>query len=281
MMRPFSARLSPAVVACWVGFGLSVALSGWVFAQNPAPAQTEGQFFTIEEPITTEVINRVRNQTRHFLSQTARKGNEQGPILIFEIRPGRSLPGQSDFGAAHTLADFISTELEGGQTVAFVPEPISGYVCLVALACDEIVMASQAAMGPITPEGQTVKPLAREEVHILAKRKGYEEDLLLGMLDRDARLLRVTTGDRQVHHVLADKLETFRQSHQVSEQALEWEGGQRGILTGERARSEGFCKRNADNRSEVANIYNLTGKAAADDPTLDQVLNPVWIRIAG
>ncbi|HEV3122298.1 MAG TPA: NfeD family protein [Isosphaeraceae bacterium] len=280
MMRLRSSQLA-LLVAAWC-FGLSFTAHRPVFAQNPAQPPSTGQFFTIEEPITTDVINRVRTQTLHLLAQSAQRGDETRPVLIFEIRPGKSGPGQTEFGMAHTLAEFISTKLPGArQTVAFLPEPISGYACLVALACDEIVMGTDSSLGPITPEGQEVDSLARGYVVQLAHRKGHEEDLLLGLLDRDAKLLKVTTGDRQVHHVLAEKLEAFRKKYQVSEEEPEWEGGRRGILSAERARAEGVCKRNADHRSEVANLYNLTGQVAADDPTLDQVLNPVWIRISG
>jgi membrane-bound serine protease (ClpP class) len=281
MIRLCSARLFLGVAACLVVLGLSQCQP--VAAQQAPPqARSEGQFFTIEEPITSEVINRVRTQTLHYLAQTSTGGEAARPVLIFEIRPGRANPAQTEFGAARDLAEFISTKLSGArQTVAFLPRPVSGYPSLVALACGEIVMGSESTFGPITPEGQEVDPLAREYVRILAHRTGREEDLLLGMVDRNANLLKVNTGDRQVHYVLAARLDEFRRTHQVSDQQPAWEGGQRGILSSERARSEGFAKRNADERPEVANMYNLAGRAAVDDPTLDQVLSPVWIRVTG
>jgi membrane-bound serine protease (ClpP class) len=282
MIRPLPASRLLAVSAVLVALGTAALPDAKAQPPIPVPAQAEGQFFGIEEPITTEVINRVRNQTLQLVGRGANKGEEARPILIFEIRPGQAQPGQSEFGMAQTLAEFISTKLLGAkQTVAFVPEPLSGYAALVALACDEIIMGPDASLGPITPEGQPVDALAREYVRILANRRGRDPDLLLGLLDRDADLLKVTTADRQVHYVLAEHLEEFKKNHQVGEQQSAWEGGQRGIMTGRRARDEGFCKRNAENRAEVANLYNLAGQSASDDPTLDQVLNPVWIKITG
>lgn len=287
MIRPLSASCALAVSAVLVALA-SIPTNSAQAQQQPAPApavappQRPGQFFTITEPITTEVINRVRNQTQQLVGRGAKQGEEGRPILVFEIRPGQAQPGQTEFGMAHDLAEFLSTDLAGAkQTVAFVPEALSGYAVLVALACDEIVMGPEAALGPITPEGQAVKPLARDFVQILAKRKGRDPELLLGMLDKDAELLKVTTGDRQTHYVMSDRLAEFRKTHQVSDQQPAWEGGQRGILTGQRARAEGFSKRNAENRSEVAGFYNIAGQSSADDPTLDQTLNPVWIKIEG
>ncbi|HEV3165799.1 MAG TPA: NfeD family protein [Isosphaeraceae bacterium] len=282
MIRPLSARNHLAVLAALVALGALLTPSS--LAQQPpavpAQVQAEGQFFTVDEPITTEVINRIRTQTLQVVERAASHGVR--PILIFEIRPGQAQPGQTEFGLAQTLAEFISTKLLGAdQTVAFVPEPISGYAALVALSCEEIVMAPEASIGPITPEGQDVDPLARAFVRILANRKGREADLLEGLLDRNAELFKVTTGDRQVHYVLAQNLPKFRETHQIADQLPAWEGGQRGVINGKRARSEGFCKRTAETRADVANIYNLAGQAASDDPTLDQVLNPVWIKISG
>jgi membrane-bound serine protease (ClpP class) len=281
MVRPLSASVFLAASSLAL-----VAALAWprpAFAQPPQPAQAEGQFFTIDEPITTEVINRIRTQTLHLIDRTSSKGEQFRPILIFEIRPGRTQPGQSEFGAALDLAEFISTKLKGAkETVAYVPEPLSGYAVLVALACGEIVMGAEASLGPITPDGQDVKSPARDFVRTLATRKGYHEaDLLLGMLDRNADLRKVTTGRREVQYVMADRLPEFRKNNQIIDEQPAWEGGQRGILTGARARAEGFCKRTAENRAEVANLYNLSGQSSSDDPTLDQVLNPVWIRITG
>ena len=286
MQRPVPASPRLAVLAASVALAclLPLAPRSATAQDQPAaaPAQPPGQFFRIEEPITTETINRIRAQTKHLVGREARQGDQARPILIFEIRPGRQAPGQTDFGLAQTLAEFLSTKLDGArQTVAFVPEPLSGYASLVALACDEIIMDADASIGPIATEGQPVEPLARPYVQMLANRKGRSPDLLLGMLDRDAPLLKVTTGDRRVEYVLEDRLPEYLKSHQVVEQGRAWDGGRRGVLSGERARAEGFCKRVAANRAEVANIYNLAGRSTSEDPTLDQVLKPVWIAIDG
>ncbi len=53
------------------------------------------------------------------------------------------------------------------------------------------------------------------------------------------------------------------------------------MLTAKRARDEGFSKLTADTPVEVAKVYQLSGRSTADDPTLGQVLRPVWIKIDG
>ena len=176
----------------------------------------------------------------------------------------------------------ISKELGGARlTVAYVPQPLTGFAVLPALACAEIVMGSGASLGPITPDNQTFDPAFREPVRFLAMRKTRDPDLLLGMLDRDADLRLVHTADKSLHYVLADHLKEFRKSNQVVDERPAWEGGQRGVLMARRARAEGFCKPTAENPAEVRSIYQIGGQSAVEDPTLGQALRPVWIKLDG
>jgi membrane-bound serine protease (ClpP class) len=245
--------------------------------QPPAAESNAGQFFPITEPINDTLIEETRSATTHYIEQVAAKG--QRPILVFEIRPGKVKPGQSPFGASSDLDHFISTKLSGAKlTVAYVPEPLTGYAVLTALACDEIVMGPDASLGPISPEGEPITAREREEVRALANRKGRDADLLLGMLDKDARLLAVHTADRQTHYVLTEHLDEFKKTHQVIDEQPAWEGGRRGILTAEQAR-RGFVKLLADDRAKIREVYRLP--STADDPTLGGVIRPVRIKIDG
>ena len=101
------------------------------------------------------------------------------------------------------------------------------------------------------------------------------------MLDRDADLRLVRSTDKSLHYVLAENLPEFRKTSDVAEERPAWEGGGLGVLTAERAREEGFCKRVAETPAEVAQIYQISGQSSLDDPTLGQVVRPIWIRIEG
>jgi membrane-bound serine protease (ClpP class) len=280
MNRPLVPRLC---LAGWLVLAISplLSLSPDSLAGPPAAKdKVPGQFFTVTEPITTETISQIKDQTRKVVDRSASAGVE--PILVFEIRPGETGPGTTQFGAAYDLSTYISTKLPGARlTVAFVPEPLKGYAALAALACDEIVMGTDASIGPITPDGQVVDPAQRELVRQLAIRKGRDPDLLLGMLDRDADLCAVRTADKQLHFVRPENLVAFKASHQVLEEAPVWEGGRRGTLTASGAREQGFSKLTAANTAEVLSTYHLGGSAASNDPTLNQDLRPVWIQIQG
>lgn len=260
--------------AALIGLGL-VAFSSRAAAQI---SKTQaGQFFTIVEPINDEAIERVRTSSLPAIDRATAKGAR--PTLVFEFRSGETRPGQSSFGASSDLATFLATRLTGArQTVAYVPEPLSGYVVLAVLACDEIIMGPDASLGPITPEGEPITPRERETVRELARLKPRDPDLLLGMLDPDADLRKVRTADRQFHYILADRLPEFEKQHQVIENQPAWEGGRRGILTVERAR-ESFVRLVAEDRAKIAEAFNLP--STSDDPTLGGPVSPTLIRIEG
>ena len=273
--------LRPGMAAC-LFMGLQI-VAGSVQAQAPAsPEANPGQFFTITEPITNETIEHIRAATRQLVDQNAGEAKGKSPILVFEFLPGESAPGTSRIGSSFDLANLISKELGGARlTVAYVPQPLTGYAVLPALACSEIVMGAGASLGPITPDNQTFDPAFREPVRFLALRKTRDPDLLLGMLDRDADLRLVRTADKALHYILAENLDEFRKTNQVTDEHAAWEGGQRGVLTARRARAEGFCKAIVENPAEVAHIYQIGGQSAVEDPTLGQALRPIWIKITG
>ena len=236
--------------------------------------------FPVEEPVTSDSIARVKAKARQLIKRNAEKGKE--PVLIFEFSASDAGRETTSY-AAMELSSLISTGLSGAKTrVAYVTGPLKGYAVLAALACDEIVMAPDASLGPITAEGQDGDPAeVREHVRVLASRKGYDADLLLGMIDRNADLRLVKTANKQRHFVFAENLAEFQKSEQIVDDVPAWEGGQRGILAAPRAREMGFVKLIAENPSEVANAYHLTNQSAANDPTLGQTANPVWIQIQG
>ena len=286
MVGSLPARLTRMLPALLVGLVATIPPPAHSPAQAPEPAAPEvnlGQFFLIEEPIDSEVFERIKAATKQLIARSNAQKTAR-PILVFEIRPGRAQPGTSGFGTSFELANYLSTELAGAKlTVAYVPRPLKGYAALAALACDEIVMGPDGSIGPITPEGAEVRADYRDPIRFLARRKGREPDLYAGLLDRDADLKVVTTADRQVHYVLKENLPEFLKANQAVDGDVKaaWEGGTRGVLGARRAREEGFSKLTADDRSEIANVYHIGSRALANDPTLLEEPRPVWIQIEG
>jgi membrane-bound serine protease (ClpP class) len=282
MIRPRAARLRETVWTLLLAL-LVLPPGARVKAQDPpaGPEETPGQFFHITEPITSETVAKIRAATREFVDANALSEKGKRPILVFEFLPGETAPGTSDRGVCSDLADVISNLGGAKLTVAYVPQPLRGFAVLPVVACTEIVMGSSASLGPITPEGQPFDAAYSGYVRILAIRKTRDPDLLLGMLDRDADLRLVRTAEKAVQYVLAENLPAFEKSHQVIEERPAWDGGLRGVLTAQRARQEGFCKRTAENPDDVRSLYHIAGQSTEEDPVLGHLPKPVWIYLEG
>ena len=272
MTRPLLARLPWAASACLTAFLAFHAALALAQPTPPARQAPEGRFFPVEQPITSEVVERVEAAAGALVRQSAAQGKR--PILIFEFQPGKS----PKFGPSYDLARLISSKLTGERTVAYVPGPLSGYAAMAAMACDELVMGPDAEIGPITTEGVAVDPGTREQLRLLARATGRDPGLLLGLLDPEADLRAVRTADRQLHFVLGDDLPAFETKEKIIENLPAWEPGRRGVLTAAHAREIGVAKRVAEDRLAVAAAYGLP---ASIDPTLGQEPAPVWIQVEG
>ncbi len=280
MTRPHPLARSPlAILGAALAFLAAVSpIPSWALP-NDTPAQTKdgapapvGRFFSVEQPITSEIVERFKVAAKALVQQAAKDGKR--PVLFLEFQPG----APSEQGPAADLARFLSRGLTGERTVAYVPAPLSGYATMAALACDEIVMGTDGSLGPITPENEPVDTTLGAFLRRLASDTGRDPGLLLGMLDREADLRAVRTADRQLHFVLKDDLPEFRKDRAVLDDEPAWEAGRRGLLTSARAREIGVSSRTAEDRSAVSEPFGLS---AADDPTLGQVPVPVWIQIKG
>ena len=242
------------------------------------PPAKVGQFFSVVEPITDEVIEEIKIASGRFLDQASTKGIE--PILVFEFRPGDLRPGGTSSGNAADLADFLALKLRAAKrTVAYVPESLSGYAVMAALACDDLVLGEDVSLGPITPEGEPVSETARGTLENIARRKGRDEGLLLGMLEPDSELREVKTADGQTRFVFAEGLGEFKKDHQVLSDSPAWEGGRRGIVRAARGRDLGLVKLIAGDRKKLAETYGMS--SAADDPTLAGPFCAVLVKVDG
>lgn len=265
---------------------VSAAAWAWVALAASAPAQeTEdanppipGRFFKVTEPLTDDSVEAISASARAFLRNAASKRLE--PVLVFEFVARENADRASDLYSCTRLADVISTEFGAARrTVAYVPSSVSGYALIPILACDEIVLGEGASLGPITREGVAVSPIARAAVETIAKRKGRDQGLLIGMLDPSLDLREVRTGDGRARFVPQADLDAFAREQQVVSQTPAWEGGARGRLTPERARALQVANLLVDRRERLISAYNLEADLAG--PIGAEASRPVVIQIDG
>lgn len=260
----------------------------------PADANPNGipaRFVLIEEPVTTETTKRIRDGVESFVREVEARpvpkdGKRPVPIVVFEVRPGKSEPGSTPLGGAEDLVRYILEEIDHTRvhTVGFVPEPLAGYAVLPVLACDEVAMAPDATLGPITPKDRLVDEGVKVRLRAIADKNGREAQLglFLGMLDPTLDIRRVKTADNQIRYIPASEMDAFRgkAEHAIVEDTPVWEGGNRGVLTYEMGRGS-FVKKQAATRGEVRTAYDLdstsdieTGDAVGSSMVISGPITP-------
>ena len=176
-------------------------------AKDVEPAARElgdGRLIRVRLPLAGNADQHIKGAIERAmaqLKQSATRDPGRRPVLILELVPTRrqgSFGEGTDFERATSLARYLtSSELSSVKTVAYIPRSIKGHGVLLALACEEIVMAPEAEIGEAgvdEDDRRAVDPLVVSTYQqITAARKTVPEAIALGMLDRRAEVLKVET----------------------------------------------------------------------------------------
>lgn len=236
-----------------------------------------GRFIRVESPITDRVRRRVQRTALEIVQQAKRRDVNAWPVLVFELRPG-----QSEFGSATELARFLAGDsLGGATTVAFIPETITGHAVLVALACDDIIMAADAKLGAVTPAGENIPAGTRAEYADIARRRMTAPPAVaVAMLDPAVELLVAETNhDRRF--LLSEELDALREAEPGVMPRVVKPKDEPGLFSGEQGRELGFVSSLAADRAEVAKQLGLPHEALVDDPSLAGGWRPIRISVSG
>jgi len=236
-------------------------------AASPALAQNaiaeEGLFVAVANPITSEVVQRIRNQVE------PRQNSRPVRTIVFDFTPAGKDVTNTNFGACYELAETISRLRANSTTVAFVHATVTGHTVLPVLACKELAMSKDAKIGQVVTDG--VPPLNQ------VQRTGYSE--LAG--DRKAQWAAI----RKMFDANVDLGEGVlkqggtrwyidRNSPQetalIVGTAAEVPGAQPGqvaLFPADQARKIGLCNVVLDkgNRAELAEAYGLSAASTQDD----------------
>ncbi len=256
-------------------------------ADAPADAaeSSTGRLIRIRLPITGNVDHSVEQAIRRAIDELkpddkpANSG--QRPTLVLKFDPGQTEFGRgSEFEDSLKLARFlVSPALDGIRTVAYVPESIKGHAVLVAVACEQIVMASGAEIGDAGADHSDDNPIddtVRGGYEQIARsRRTVPVDVALGMLDPSLQLLRVETEDGP-QFVLAKDLDALRKTKTIAEDKTEviFGPGVPGVLSGRQAKQYGIAAYLAEDADEAAIRLGLSRQAMQEDPFLDGDINP-------
>jgi membrane-bound ClpP family serine protease len=235
--------------------------AGPLLAQN-AIAQ-DGLFVAVPNPITSEVVQRIRNQVE------PRQNSKPVGTIVFDFTPAGKDVSNTDFNSCYALAETISRLRANANTVAFVHGAITGHTVLPALACKELVMSRDAKIGNILTEG--VPPLDEfrrsgyqlrtedRKAQWAAIRKMFDPnvDLGEGALKQGGARWYIDRNNPQEAALIAG----------TAAEVAGAQPGQTALFTADQARKIELCKLVLEKgtRAEVAEAYNLAAASTQDD----------------
>lgn len=247
---------------------------------DPEPAAApETVALSLRLPITGTRDELVRGAILRQLDRLERRLPERG-LLVLQFDAEAVDAAASDFGRALDLARFLtSPQLAGVKTVAWLPDGAVGHAVLVALACDQIVMAPEAVLGPAAEAGAAIDEAMRATYReIAARRRTLPPVVALGLLDGGVEVLRVAT-DSGEEFVTRDGLQAVRDRAAVVN--VEPLLPAPLALTGRRARELGFVSGLAGSPAELARGLGIDERQLAGDPSLEGGWKGVQVTLTG
>jgi membrane-bound serine protease (ClpP class) len=247
--------------------------------QAPAKGKTgSGVLVRLSLPINPNGGSRFERTVRRALPKLPPA--DPRPVLIVEFSVGQSKEGQgSEFHSANALAEFlISPELKHVKTVAYIPQTIRGHSVLVALACNEIVMAPNAEIGDAGVDEPDKIPIRKETYDRIARATlTVPPAIALKMLDKNLDVRKVVHA-QGVDYVLADKVEQIKKDRNVTEVTPLKDGN---MFSGREARIEPrFVSQLADSRTELAEKLGVPARVLRESPLASDI-KAIQISITG
>lgn len=247
---------------------LRLALIGAFSVAVPAAraqdaVQPDGLFITVHNPITTNVLNRVKSKTNKFLQRP----DHRGLVIVYDFNPDHHPSSTIDYGPAHDLAAFL-LDLHSITTVAFVHNETTGHTVLPVLACKDIVMSSEAKLGDAL-RGQT-KPLEKDLqlfYSLVAEGRGRFPALALKMADRNVEVIE---GTRRGAVCYIDRRQQAQEEKlgcvvpRNAQPALA--AGTIGLYSTLQAQKFSLCSLRKETRQELAEAYRLPARSLREDP---------------
>ncbi|HEX3152456.1 MAG TPA: hypothetical protein VHR66_30560, partial [Gemmataceae bacterium] len=162
---------------------LIAALAAGTGHAQDAP-KADGIFVTVNNPITEGGISQIKSTV-----DTAKNAPKQNiKTVVFNFNPEGKDAATESFALAQELAKYIRSLTQNGvTTIAFVQGKTTRHTVLPAIACDELVMSSDARIGDVWSKD---KPLDLDEQQYYQKIAGTARaGPVSKMFDKDVKLV--------------------------------------------------------------------------------------------
>lgn len=237
---------------------------------TPALGQNaeDGLFVTVRNPISSDVVQQVRNQVDQRLNKEGRPLR----VVVFDFNPDDKDVTNANFGTCYELADYIDQLRARTTTVAFVHGKATGHTVLPILACKELVMSKSGAVGSVlTDSVRTVKDIEQKAYEKFAGDRKAQWAAIRKMFDPSVELAvgAVKPGTAFPAGVKVAYIDKSNAAERALVAAIEDVAfappGQVALYTAEQARKLELSIRNAESRQELAELYSLPPSVTQED----------------
>lgn len=222
----------------------------------------DGLFITVQNPITSDVVNRIKAKTNRALQRNDRRIR----AIIYDFNPDKHPACTKDYGPCHDLARFL-LEQQQINTIAFVHNELTGHTVLPVLACREIVMSAEARLGEVLrDQGQA---LGKGEMHFyeeVAHGRSRCPALVLKMFDKEMEVLEATRMGAVWYIDRRNEASEAQNGIIVTRREPVLVAGSAALYTPTQAQKFALCNLIKESRQDVASAYQLSPTSLREDP---------------
>ena len=220
-------------------------------------------------PITGGRDNAIRAAILRQLDRLQSTSGRRGQLVLQFDATSDEYASDSDFGRSLELARFLTNpQMANVKTIAYLPDGAQGHAVLVALACEDIVMAPDALLGPVVRNKQRVDETVRAAYKDIAgRRRTVPPPLAVALADPSVRAVRAITevGDQVV---LSERVPTLREEVQVLQ--VEDVGPRPLVLSGSRCREIGIAQLLVAGTADLARSLDINPEQLVLDPSMER-----------
>ncbi|MCS6849570.1 MAG: hypothetical protein NZ700_00195 [Gemmataceae bacterium] len=242
----------------FLGVGLVLLLVGPGFGRADDGGD-DGLFITVPNPITSDVMNRIKEKTE----RARRRADRRITRIVYDFNPDNSPSGSSQYGPCRDLAQYLMG-LHDIRTIAFVRNEVTRHTVLPVLACQELVMAPDAKLGDVLRDQPG--PLGRDEeiFYRQVARHDGRWPIIWKMFNPNLEVLEGRTPDGSIWYVAAGQ--PPNPGVVVTRRDPVLPVGAVGLYTAAQAQKFGLCKLIKATRQEVAEAYQMSATSLREDP---------------
>lgn len=212
------------------------------------------------------------------------EGTRPTVILNFgaESAGGADASGRgSQFERCLALARDLIDWVPHARLVAFVPEDIEGHAVLPILACEELIIAREAAIGAAAIDEPADDWIQTSYQNVLEKRGLLPPAIVRTMLDPDAIAIRVRTQDGTTPETVGQERATeLRAAGAIESEDSLWDGGGLATYTGEQLSRYQWALGNANSLLDAAKLAKVSTSLRSVNQ-LPRDWAPVQVTLAG